>query len=189
VAFRELASEEVARMPVADGMESFERMRQRFADGSRLFAGIGPEGIMAAHWVHPRCASLGHVKRPSLRLPSGAVYLHGALTAPAWRSAGLGSALRRYVFRCLGREEVRVALSAVFPDNAGALRWQQANGSWRWGSVTYLRWRRYEVWWTRVTPAGRRWPELLEGLRPGVVVAPAALHLGRETPCPVLQES
>jgi GNAT superfamily N-acetyltransferase len=170
--FREVLLQEAASLRYADDFESADATQRRFANGSRLFAALEPGGqVVAVSWVNPSHAYLRHVKRDQVPLRRGSVYLHGGATALAYRRRGIGSALRQYLADQLSHQGALRMVSAVFPDNAPALAWHAGNGLQRWGRITYLRWRGREIWWTHVTAYGRQHPQLLEGIRPGVVIA------------------
>ena len=154
--FQELRAEDLPNLSLADGLMSCQEIYQRFANGSRLFVALSGHTIVAHGWINPRKASLGHIKRPEVVLPEGIGYLHGVVTAPAYRRLGIGTRLLHHRLMALRQEGYRAVVSAVYPANRLAARWHIANGFWWWGRVRYLLWRGKDYWWNDMTARGRR---------------------------------
>ncbi len=160
--FREVPSHEFECLRYAEGLQPIEWMREQFAHGSRLFAALQQNLVIALNWFNPHIAELGHIKR-IISLTNGVVYTQGALTAPAYRNRGVGTLLKQYLLSVVQGEGYRLVLLAVFLDNDRAIKWHERNGFRRWGRITYVRWRSRDFWRVYLTKAGRLHPNLLDG--------------------------
>ncbi len=160
LAFREVGSEE--QLPLAEGLDPAS-IREFFALGSRLFAALADGVVLAVNWVNTRAAHLSYIRMPRVPLPTGIVYLHSSFVAPAYRNQGIGTLLKQYLLGVLQQKGYHLAMLAVFLENTRAVRWHQADGFQHWGRVTYLRYGRRNLWWSRLTKEGQRHPDLLKG--------------------------
>jgi GNAT superfamily N-acetyltransferase len=162
MALKEIRREEIERYRWAEGLETVERSKQRFDEGSRLFAAVlDGQLIVSVNWVSGHM-ELCYVNRPKVALPEGTVYFHSALTAPAYRSHGVGSKVRNFMFVTMKNEGARRAILATFLENDGANRWHERNGFARLGRVTYLRLMGKEFLMCHLNAAGRPYEALLQ---------------------------
>ncbi len=169
VLLREISLGEVETLKVADGLryterESVQKALQRLMkEGGRFFAAFADDRVVALNGIHRSFANLSFIQKPLVRLPEGVVYFNAALTAPDYRNRGIGTALRRHVFSVMQRSGYHGVTLAVFIENKGAIRWQEANGFKRWGRIRYIKGFGREFWRTRLTEMGHRYPNLLAG--------------------------
>lgn len=171
LSFQELSREDVGRLKYAEGLQYqsniplLHSLQRQFALGLRYFAAMDRGTVIALTGVHLSRAYLGYVNLPVVELPSGVSYLNGALTAPAFRRRGIGTALRQYIFQVLEQGGWKAVMLASHVDNSQANHWHEESGMARWGRVTYVRWRNRDLCWIRRTAVGRRYPELLNRVR------------------------
>lgn len=170
IELREVAQGDLKDLILAEGLEDRAFMDEQFARSSRLFVALADKTIVAVNWGNPRFAHLDFIHRPLIRLPQGVAYSHSAMTAPAYRRRGIGGALKDYQFEVFHGEGYQLVILAAFLESYAAIAWHNANGFLRWGRIQYLCFGKREVWWTRLTPMGRRYASLLDNVCPGVSV-------------------
>ncbi len=165
--FREIFPDEIERFRYPeefrffDGSSPIQLMQKVFTEKMRFFAALDGDLLIALNGVNTKIANLWSLKKQSLPLPGGTVYLDNAMTAPQYRRRGIGSALRSYMMHLLREEGYRRVILATHPDNKGAARWQESQGFQRWGRIRYLKWRGKDIWKYEWTPLGRREPNLI----------------------------
>ena len=168
LALREISREEAETLTYADDLHYKDGnarvicdLREQFGKGLRFFAAFDKETVVALSGVHTDVADFVYVHKPRMPLPSGIVYFNAALTSRRYRSLGIGTALRRYLFGAMQLEGYVGALSATFLENREAARWHLANGFRRWGRIRYIRFLGKEFCWVQRTSVGRATPHLI----------------------------
>lgn len=158
--FGEIHKNDLDQYPFAEGLQPRLWMNQQFDRGSRLFAAIHQEKVVAVHWVHQEMAELDFIKVPAIRLSESYLYQFGALTSPGFRNQSIGTRLCSVMDKLLTGEKNRYAFLAIFIDNAGAKRWAYSRGCRYWGRVTYLKSGFRSIWRTHLSHAGRIHPHV-----------------------------
>jgi len=161
ILFREVSWKEVWNFRFSGGLPSLEEIWKNFDRGSRLFAALESDTVVAVNWMNLRSADLTAIHLSSVTVPGGAVYSHGAFVSPAFRNRGIGTRLKQTALNTLQREGVQFAFVAVFLEDIRVHRWHLANGFQKWGRVTHFRWGEKDQWWTRLSATGQRYPALL----------------------------
>jgi len=168
LALREISREESEKLTYADDLHYkdgdapvIEDLREQFNRGLRFFAAFDKETVVALSGVHTSVADFVYVHKPRMPLPPGIVYFNAALTSPRYRSRGVGTALRRYLFGAMKLEGYVGVLSVTFLENKGAARWHDTNGFRRWGKIRYVRFLGKEFCWVQRTSVGRAYPHLI----------------------------
>ena len=165
---REISREESETLTYAEDLHYkdgkthvIENLREQFGKGLRFFAVFDNHTVIALNGVHTSIADFVYVNKPNMLLPTGIVYFNAALTSPRYRSRGVGTVLRRYLFGAIQLEGYVGVLSATFLENRGAARWHLANGFRRWGRIRYIRFLGKDICWIQRTSVGRATPHLI----------------------------
>ena len=170
ITFREIASQEIESLKVAEGFRYSETtpltedLKEQFRRGLRFFTVSDQRGVViGVEGVHTEVADLVYVRKSLVGLPKGVVYGNAALIASSYRNRGIGGLLKKYMAHVLKQEGYTAMVTATFLENRGAARWHEKNHFKRWGRIRYIRLNGRDIVWTQLTEVGRQYPDLLFG--------------------------
>ncbi len=161
--FREISREEMTSFRVAEGMPPRQEFQKQFDRGSRLFAALKRDEVIAVNWTSTLFADLAHIRRPHVPLQKKMVYTYGLIVSPLYRKQGVAVSLKQFILRMLACEGFQLIFLAVFLKNVKISRWHKKNGFIKWGRVFNFHCFGKDFWWTRLTSIGKKYPHLLTG--------------------------
>ena len=160
--FQELAPEALKKFLIHKSLGSSDWFAEQFDRGSRLFAAVLGETVIATTWIHTKYARLTYINRRTVEMPRKFAYSHGAVTAPEFRGKKVGSLLRKFAFDILTRAGYQLVIGAVFLENGHAKQLQRSVGSLYWGKMTYLCWKGRDYWLKFLTREGKKYSSLFD---------------------------